>query len=79
LILLFIFDQYNSHIAFLIVFLLFNPITSSMGSYNNTIERLIVAANNNPPVGTTGMTAIVVVGRKTDGTVVVKITRKRTH
>jgi phage terminase large subunit-like protein len=76
LILLFIFDQYNSHIAFLIVFFSFNPITSSMGSYNNTIERLIVAANNNPPVGTTSMTAIVVVGRQTDGT---EITRKHTH
>jgi hypothetical protein len=60
LILRLIFDQDDSHFAFLIVFLPFNPITSLMGSYHNTIQRLIVAEDSNPPVGTTGMTAIFV-------------------
>jgi hypothetical protein len=31
-----------------------------MDTYYNVIERLIVAEDDNPPVGTTGMKAIVV-------------------
>jgi hypothetical protein len=60
MILQFVFDQYNSHIAFLIVFFPLNPITSFMGSYHDTMQLLIVAEDNNPPVKTTDTTTIVV-------------------
>jgi hypothetical protein len=36
------------------------------------IEWLIVAEDDNPPIGATGMTAIVVVVRRTDGAIVMK-------
>jgi hypothetical protein len=44
-----------------------------MGSYNNIIQWLIAEVNNNPPLGTTGMTAIVIMVRWTDGAFVVKM------
>jgi hypothetical protein len=44
-----------------------------MGSYDNFIQWLIVEVNDNPPLGTTGMTAIVILVRRTDGAFVVKM------
>jgi hypothetical protein len=64
-------------LLFWLLFLPLGPLTSLMDTYYNVIERLIVAEDDNPPVGTTSMTAIVIVVRHTDG--VVKITRKHTH
>jgi hypothetical protein len=37
-----------------------------MDTYYNVVEWLIVAEDNNPPIGATGMTAIVVLVLRTD-------------
>jgi hypothetical protein len=55
-----IFEYDNSHMAFIVVVFPLNPLTSSMGTYHNVTEWLIVAVNDNPPVGTSDMTTIAV-------------------
>jgi hypothetical protein len=72
LILCFAFNSYSSLIAFPIGFFPIDPIILSMVSYYNIIERLIVAADDNPPIGTTGTTAIVVMMKLTDSTMMPK-------
>jgi hypothetical protein len=63
----------TTHILlFRLFFLPLDPLTSYMDTYYNVIEWLIVAEDDNPPVGTTGMTTIVVMVRRTDGSVLIK-------
>jgi hypothetical protein len=42
------------------LFLAFNPILSAIGTYYGTIERLIIAASDNPPTRTADTTTIVI-------------------
>jgi hypothetical protein len=42
------------------LFLAFNPILSAIGTYYGFIERLIIAASDNPPTGTADTTAIAI-------------------
>jgi hypothetical protein len=55
------------------VFLPLYPFTSSIGSYDNVIQWLIVEVNDNSPLGMTGMTAIIVMVWRTDGAFVLKM------
>jgi hypothetical protein len=50
-----------------------------MDSYDNVIQWLIVEVNDNPPLGTADMAAIVIMVRRTDSDLVVKNDGKRTH
>jgi hypothetical protein len=64
----------TTHILpFWLLFLPLDPFTSSMGSYDNILQWLIVEVNYNPSLGTTSTTAIVVIVWRTDGAFVLKM------